>query len=96
MSSELLLDERPTVSGDLWELAVTAYETVTGALPFPAADRIAWRQSVLAGSYTALSEHLKAPPAPWREFFDRFLAVDRERRPRSAAEFLQRLEHVLA
>ncbi len=70
--------------------------THCGTLPFPAADRITWRQSVLAGSYTPLKEHLEDPPAPWREFFDRSLAVDRERRPRSASEFLQQLEQALA
>ena len=96
MSPEQLLGEKAAISWDVWALAVTAYEILTGALPFPAADRVAWRQSVLAGSYTPLSEHLKDPPASWREFFARSLTADRERRPHSAAEFLRQLEQAFA
>jgi len=96
MSPEQLLGEKAAISWDVWALAVTAYEILTGALPFPVDDRVAWRQSVLAGSYTPLSEHLKDPPASWREFFARSLAVDRDRRPQSAAEFLHQLEHAFA
>jgi tRNA A-37 threonylcarbamoyl transferase component Bud32 len=96
MSPEQLLGEKAAISWDVWALAVTAYETLTGALPFPVDDRVTWRQSVLAGSYTPLSEYLKDPPASWREFFARSLAVDRERRPRSAAEFLHQLEQAFA
>jgi tRNA A-37 threonylcarbamoyl transferase component Bud32 len=96
MSPEQLLGENAAISWDVWALAVTAYETLTGALPFPVDNRVTWRQSVLAGSYTPLGEHLKDPPASWREFFARSLVVDRDRRPQSAAEFLQQLEHALA
>jgi serine/threonine-protein kinase len=95
MSPEQLLGESPAVSWDLWALAVTAYETLTGTLPFPAASRDKWRQSVLAGIYTPLSEHLTDPPAAWEEFFARSLAADRARRPKSAAEFSQHLEQAL-
>jgi serine/threonine protein kinase len=96
ISPEQLLGERPAVSWDLWALAVTVYETLTGTLPFPAANRDKWRQSVLAGDHTPLSEHLADPPVLWEEFFARSLAADRARRPRSAAEFLQHLEQALA
>jgi tRNA A-37 threonylcarbamoyl transferase component Bud32 len=92
MSPEQLLGERAAVSWDVWALATTVYETLTGTLPFPVDDRVTWRQSVLSGSYTPLSEHVKDPPASWREFFARSLAADRERRPSSAAEFLHQLE----
>jgi serine/threonine-protein kinase len=96
MSPEQLLGERPAVSWDLWALAVTIYETLTGTPPFPAASRDKWRQLVLAGDHTPLSEHLTDPPVPWEEFFARSLAADRARRPSSAAEFLQHLEQALA
>jgi serine/threonine-protein kinase len=96
MPPEQLLGESAAISWDVWALAVTAYETLTGALPFPVDNRITWRQSVLAGSYTPLSEHLKDPPASWQGFFAGSLALDRDRRPRSAAEFWQQLEHSLA
>jgi serine/threonine-protein kinase len=96
MSPEQLLGERPAVSWDLWALAVTVYETLTGSLTFPVASRDKWRQLVLAGERTPLSEHLTEPPAPWEEFFARSLAADRTRRPQSAAEFFRQLEQALA
>lgn len=96
MSPEQLLGEEPAVSWDLWALAVTAYESLTGVLPFPAASREQWRHSVLAGFHMPLGEHLTDPPASCEEFFARSLATDRERRPGSAAEFLQDLERALS
>jgi eukaryotic-like serine/threonine-protein kinase len=95
MSPEQLLGERPGISWDLWALAVVVYETLTGALPFPVANREVWRRSVLAGDYTPLYEHLTDPPARWQEFFAGSLAVDRAMRPRSAAEFYQNLDQML-
>lgn len=96
MSPEQLLGEEPAVSWDLWALAVTAYETLTGVLPFPAASRAEWRRSVLGGHHKRLDEHLAGPPAAWEEFFACSLAADRARRPGSAAEFLQGLERALS
>ncbi len=96
LSPEQLLGEKADVSWDVWALAVTAYETLTGALPFPVDDRVTWRQSVLAGKYTPLSEHLKDLPSSWREFFDRSLTADRTVRPQSASEFLRDLEQALS
>jgi eukaryotic-like serine/threonine-protein kinase len=95
MSPEQLLGEEPAVSWDLWALAVTAYETLTGVLPFPAASRAAWRRSVLGGHPVPLGEHLAAPPAAWDQFFARSLGADRAKRPGSAAEFRQDLERAL-
>jgi serine/threonine protein kinase len=96
MPPEQLLGERPGVSWDLWALAVVAYESLTGALPFSTATREKWRQSVLTGSFAPLSDHLAGPPDQWQEFFARALATDRARRPRSAAEFMQHLQQALA
>ena len=96
MSPEQLLGEKAAISWDVWALAVTAYETLTGSLPFPVADRSIWRQSVLAGSYTPLNEHLKDSPTSWREFFARSLAADRTVRPQSASAFLRDLEQALS
>ncbi len=58
MSPEQLLGEEPAVSWDLWALAVTAYETLTGVLPFPSASKAEWRRSVLGGYTVRLSQHL--------------------------------------
>jgi len=95
MSPEQLLGEEPAVSWDLWALAVTAFEALTGVLPFPAASREQWRRAVLAGRYTRLGALLPDPPIAWDEFFARALAADRARRPASAAEFLRDLEEAL-
>jgi len=95
MSPEQLLGEEPDVSWDLWALAVTAYESLTGVLPFPATSREEWRRSVLRGQHVPLARHLPSPPAAWEEFFARSLAADRDTRPRSAADLLHGLEHAL-
>jgi hypothetical protein len=96
MSPEQLLGEEPAVSWDLWALTVTAYEMLTGALPFSGAGGDGWRRSVLAGRAVPLSEHLADPPAAWEDFFARSLAADRAKRPGSAGEFLQDLERALS
>jgi tRNA A-37 threonylcarbamoyl transferase component Bud32 len=96
MSPEQLLGERPAVSWDLWALAVTAYETLTGGLPFAAGTGEGWRRLVLAGDFSPLSEHVSDAPARWQEFFSRCLAKDPKQRPRSAAAFLRQLERALA
>jgi tRNA A-37 threonylcarbamoyl transferase component Bud32 len=95
MSPEQLLGDRPDVFSDLWALTVVAYECLTGALPFAAATRDQWRQAVLAGRCTPLSEHLAHPPTAWQSFFDSGLAIDRGRRPRSAVELFRLLEQAL-
>ena len=96
LSPEQLLGERPDVSWDLWALAVVAYESLTAALPFPVVSRETWRQSVLAGRYTPLAEHLANPTPRLQQFFGRAFSVNRALRPRSAAEFLHDLELALA
>jgi serine/threonine protein kinase len=96
MSPEQLLGERPDVSWDLWALAVTVYEALTGTLPFPAVGSGKWRQSVLAGDHAPLRERLTDPAVQWEEFFTRSLAAERSRRPRSASELMQALEEALA
>ena len=92
MSPEQLLGESPDVSWDLWALAVVAYETLTGTLPFATASAGDWRRAVLAGSFTPLARHLKDPPAQWQAFFARCFATNGIERPRSAEEFLRHLE----
>ncbi len=96
MPPEQLVGEQPGVSWDLWALAVVVYEALTGALPFPLANREKWRESVSEGRYTPLNEHMKTPVPRLQEFFARSLAADRSKRPQSAGEFFRRLEHALA
>jgi serine/threonine-protein kinase len=95
ISPEQLMGERSDVHSDIWALAVTAYECLTGALPFPTGNRDDWRRAVLAGCYTPLDEHLPDPPQRLRAFFADCLSVDRAQRPRTAEDFLVRLERGL-
>ena len=92
MSPEQVAGESPDVPWDLWALAVVAYETLTGALPFAAASAGDWRRAVLSCSFTPLAEHLKDPPAQWQAFFAGCFSTNRAERPRSAQEFLRNLE----
>jgi len=96
MSPEQLLGERPSMSWDLWALAVTAYEALTGALPFPVDDREKWRCSILAGTYVPLSQHLKDVPPRVEEFFARALEVDYNLRSGSASELFRQLQLALS
>jgi serine/threonine protein kinase len=95
MSPEQLLGDSPDVSWDLWSLAIVAYESLAGALPFPVASRETWRRAVVAGRPDPLSAHLASPPPAWQAFFDRALAADRGLRPRSAADLFRQLEQAL-
>jgi hypothetical protein len=65
---------------------------LTGAYPFPAATHADWYEAVSAGRVTPPDEHLPSAPQGWRDFFNRALSADLERRPKSAAEFLSWLE----
>jgi eukaryotic-like serine/threonine-protein kinase len=92
MSPEQLVGENLDVLWDLWALAVVAYETLTGALPFAAVSAADWRRSLLSGNFAPLSESLDDPPQRWLSFFARCFAVDRARRPQSAAELFYHIE----
>jgi serine/threonine-protein kinase len=92
MSPEQLMGESAAVSWDLWALGVVVYETLTGSLPFKPAPADDWKLAVLSGRFTPLSEHLKDPPFQWQAFFAGCFAVNRDKRSRSAEEFLHNLE----
>jgi serine/threonine-protein kinase len=91
MSPEQLLGGRPDVLWDLWSLGVTVYEALLGAMPFGEPGSDEWRRRVLSGCVTPVTA-----PAAWQHFFAGCLSVERSRRPRSAAAFLQELERALA
>lgn len=95
MSPEQLLGRSADVQWDVWALAVVAYETLTGAAPFAATTPAEWRNAILEGRFTPLDRHLINPPSPWTRFFSNAFDVDKEKRPRSAAEFLRQMEEVL-
>ena len=74
---------------------MTAYESLTGVLPFPPAGTEGWRRAVLAGRRLPLSEHLADAAPAAEEFFARALAPDPAARPASAEAFLLELENAL-
>jgi serine/threonine-protein kinase len=92
MSPEQLMGEELNVQWDLWALAVVAYETLTGALPFSGTTVGDWRRAVMSGNVAPLSQHFNDPPPAWVAFFARSFAADRSSRPQSAAEFIKQLE----
>jgi serine/threonine protein kinase len=92
ISPDQLLGDRPDVSWDIWAMAVLAYESLTGALPFPVGSRESWRRLVVTGRATPVADHLPGAPRAWQAFFDSALAPERARRPASASEFLRQLE----
>jgi serine/threonine protein kinase len=96
MSPEQLMGEDLDVLWDLCALAVVAYETLTGALPFAGATPADWRRAILSGKFRDLSEYLDDPPDRWTTFFARSLAFDRTKRPHSASEFFKQLEQALS
>ena len=96
MSPEQLLGESPAVHWDLWALAVVAYESLTGVLPFATKFADDWRRAVLSGRFTPLADNLANAPAQWQAFFEACFAADKARRPPAACDFLRRLETALA
>jgi eukaryotic-like serine/threonine-protein kinase len=88
MSPEQLLSTRDVDAGaDLWALAVTAYEALTGHLPFDGATPAAVAVAVCAGQFApAGSIRADLPPA-LDAWFARALARDPARRFGDAGEF---------
>jgi serine/threonine-protein kinase len=95
LSPGQLLGEAPGVHWDLWALAVVAYETLTGRLPFEPVSTDEWRRAVLAGHFRPLVASLEGAPETWQAFFVDCFALDLASRPRSAADFFRRLEKAL-
>ncbi|MFQ5696276.1 MAG: serine/threonine-protein kinase, partial [Terriglobia bacterium] len=83
MAPEQLRGQAADAAWDLWALAIVAYEMLTGARPFPGATPVEWQSALLAGRFMPLATHLPDAPAPWQEFFERALALEPQRRPRS-------------
>ena len=74
---------------DLWSLAVIAYETLTGALPFQGASFVSVGAAVLKGRYRPASELAPNLPASIDDWFAKALSVDRASRFQSAREMVE-------
>jgi hypothetical protein len=91
MAPEQLRGENPHPSWDLWALAVMAFELLSGSHPFSA---MTLAIDVHVGE-PAGDSPLSRLPRRCQEFFARALAIDRSRRPQSAALFLAELRRSL-
>jgi serine/threonine-protein kinase len=94
MSPEAIALEPPDPSLDLWSLAVTLYEAITGTNPFRAPSLAETLARVTAAD--ASDARLLRPdcPAAIADFLTRGLARNRNQRPQSATEFLQALHAI--
>ena len=94
MAPEQLRDQPVDPSWDLWALAVITYEMLSGVNPFAGPTGLDYG-AVLMGRFPPLTMFLQGSPARWQEFFERALALDPARRPKSARAFFSKLEQVL-
>lgn len=73
IAPERLHGQRGGEAGDIWCIAVIAYEMLTGRHAFAGADR----------RFTPIMEYIPNAPAEWQNFFVRALADQPEKRPHS-------------
>jgi hypothetical protein len=96
MSPEALALDAPTQGVDLWGLALTLYEALTGSNPF-AAPTLAETSTLIMQAALPDPRDLRpdCPPA-LAAFFASALAANRWRRPQTAVEFSNQLRNALA
>jgi serine/threonine-protein kinase len=89
MSPEQINDPtRVDARADLWAVAVTMFEMLTGHLPFPGATPVETISRVLTAPPMPASSFNPTLPSGLDAFFKRALARNIDERPRSAAEML--------
>jgi hypothetical protein len=91
MSPEALALEPPGPSVDLWSLAVTMYEAITGTNPFRAPTMPETVKLVTSGELPDARARRPDCPAPIAQFLAAALARSRQARPQTAADFLHAL-----
>ncbi|MBZ5516601.1 MAG: protein kinase [Acidobacteriia bacterium] len=94
MAPEQLREQPVDPAWDLWALAVITYEMLTGMNPFAGPAGLDYG-AVLMGRFPPLTMSLQGSPARWQEFFERALALDPARRPKSPRALFRELEQVL-
>jgi hypothetical protein len=88
MSPEAIAMESPGPSVDLWSLAVTIYEAVTGVNPFRAPSMPETIQLVASGNVPDARVERPDCPAALAEMLARALSRNRHQRPQTAGEIL--------
>jgi eukaryotic-like serine/threonine-protein kinase len=91
MSPEALAMEPPTPLVDLWSLAVTMYEALTGTQPFRATTMAATATLVMSSEIKDVRVLRPDCPPAIAAFVASALSRNRHDRPQTAAEFLSRL-----
>jgi hypothetical protein len=91
MSPEAILAEPVTPAIDLWSLAVTMYEALTGTQPFRAPTMAATLTLVMVGEVRDVRVTRPDCPPAIAEFLASALSRIRQQRPQTASEFLHRL-----
>jgi eukaryotic-like serine/threonine-protein kinase len=92
MSPEQLCGGELSPLWDVWALAVIAFETLCGSLPFRGSDFQTLRSAILEGVRRPVSSLVPEAPPQWQEFFERALASSAEDRPGSVTEFWASLQ----
>jgi serine/threonine-protein kinase len=91
MSPEQMAGEAASAEGDLWSLAVIAYEATTGKLPFPGRSFAELLASLAGGRFEPPSALRPGLPRALDAWFKRALAREPARRFRSAREMADAL-----
>jgi hypothetical protein len=95
LSPEVLRGGAADVTADLWALAVTVYEALTGEYPFAGATVAECHRHVLAGEFTAVRRYWPEASPSLQQLFAAVFAADVGGRPKSAKSFFAELERAL-
>jgi serine/threonine-protein kinase len=96
LSPEQLLGEDPSVRWDLWALAVVAYESLAGIVPFSVSSTRDWRRNILYGTFVPIRDHVEDAPPAWQSFFEECFSPDLAKRPASVRDFWAKFEAISA
>jgi serine/threonine-protein kinase len=76
---------------DLWALAVIAYETLCGCVPFAGEDLTMLQSSIKGVNFPSVTSLVPEAPPRWQAFFERVFAHVEKDRVGSVALFWQEL-----
>lgn len=95
LAPEVVLGRAATPAADRYALAAVLYECLTGDIVFPRATNAAMLYAHAHEPPPAISVRRPELPSALDAVFEAALAKDPERRPASAARFVEEVEHVL-